>query len=68
MRTLRARSEALETSRHREHTGDIGEEEILDEEEERTAETPEVRILKSIFGAGSSSKANVPFYSGSLDP
>ena len=67
MRTLRARPEALETSRHREHTGDICEEEIRDEEEERAAETPEVRLLKSIFGAGSSSKANVPFYSGSLD-
>ena len=68
MRTLRARPEALETSRHREHTGDICEEEILDEEEERAAETPEVRLLKSIFGAGSSSKADVPFYNGSFDP
>ena len=25
-------------------------------------------MFRSIFGAGSSSRANVPFYSGSLDP
>ena len=60
--------EALETSRHREHTEDTSEEEIPDEEEETTVETPEVRIPKSIFGAGSSSKTDLPFYNGSLDP
>jgi len=69
VRTPRARLEALETSRHRDHTGDTSEEEIPDEEEgETVTETPEVRLLKSIFGAGSSLKDDVPFYSGSLDP
>ena len=64
IRTLRARLETLETSRH---TKDISEEDILDEDEETTAKASEVRLLKSIFGAGSSSKADMPFYSGSLD-
>ena len=58
----------METSRHREHTRDTSEEEIPYEEEEITTETLEVKILKSIFGVGSSSKADVPFYNGILDP
>ena len=60
--------EALETCSHHEHTGDTSDEEVHEEEEETTVETREVKILKSIFGASSSSKANVPFYSGKLDP
>ena len=67
VRALRARLEALETGRHHEHTEDTGDEEVP-EEEETTAETPEVRMLRSIFGAGSSSIADVPFYSGRLNP
>ena len=59
--------EALETGIHHEHTGDTSDEQVLEEEEETTAETPEVKILKSIFGVGSSSKDDVPFYNGSLD-
>ena len=61
IRTLRKRLEASETRRHHEHTGDTSDEEFYEEEEETTSETPEVKILKSIFGGGSSSKANVPF-------
>ena len=68
IRTLRARLEALETDIHHEHTGDTSDEEIPKEEEEITAETSEVRMFRSIFGAGSSSRVDVPFYSGSLDP
>ena len=68
IRTLRARLEALETNIHHEHTGDTSDEEIPEEEEETTVETLEVRMLRSIFGAGSSSRADVPFYGGSLDP
>ena len=68
IRNLRARLDVLETGRHHEHTGDTSDEEVFEEEEETTAETPEVKLLKSIFGAGSSSKADVPFYSGNLDP
>ena len=47
---------------------DTSDEEILEEEEETTVETPEVRMLSSIFGASSSSRDDVPFYGGSLDP
>ena len=42
--------------RHYEHTGDTSDEEIPEEEEETTTETPEVRMLRSIFGVGSSSR------------
>ena len=68
IKTLRARLEALETRSHHEHTGDTSDEEVPEEEEETTVETPEVKILKSIFGASSSSRADVPFYSGNLNP
>ena len=68
IRTLRARLEALETVRYYEHTGDTSDEEIPEEEEETTAKTPEVRMLRSIFGADSSSRSDVPFYGGILDP
>ena len=54
VRTLRARVDALETGRHHEHTEDTSDEEVPKEEEETTIETPEVRVLRSIFGAGSS--------------
>ena len=64
---MRERLEVLQTGIHHEHTGDTRDEEVFEEEEETTAETPEVKILKSIFGAGSSSKDDVPFYSGNLD-
>ena len=60
--------EALETGRHHEHTGDTSDEQVYEEEEETTVENPEVKILKSIFGASSSSTDDVPFYNGSLDP
>ena len=60
--------DVLETGRHHEHTGDTSDEEVFEEEEETTAETPEVKILKSIFCASSSLKVDVPFYSGNLDP
>ena len=66
--TLRERMEALETGIHHEHTGDTIDEEIPEEEEKTTVETPEVRMFRSIFGVGSSSRVDVPFYSGSLDP
>jgi hypothetical protein len=66
--TLRARLEALETGRHHENNGDTSDEEIPEEEEETIVETPKVRMLKSIFGVGSSSREDVPFYSGSLNP
>ena len=59
--------EALETNRNHEHIGDTSDEEVP-KEEETTIETPEVKILKSIIGASSSSRADVPFYSGSLNP
>ena len=65
---MRSRLEALETGRHHENTEDTSDEEIPEEEEETTDETPEVRMLRSIFGASSSSRADVPFYGGSLDP
>ena len=68
IRTLRARLEALETGIHNEHTGDTSDEEIPEEEEETTVETPEVRMFRSIFGVGSSSRVDVPFFSGNLDP
>ena len=68
IRTLRARLEASETRRHHENTRDTSGEEVPKEEEETTPETLEVKILNSIFGAGSSSRENVPFYSGSLNP
>ena len=68
IRNMRARLEALEISIHHEHTGDTSDEEIPEEEEETIVETAEVRMFSSIFGAGSSSRANAPFYSGSLDP
>ena len=68
IRNLRERLESLETGRNHEHTGDTSDEEVPEEEEEKTTETPRVKILKSIFGAGSSSKADVSFYNGSLDP
>ena len=67
VRTLRARLDSLETGIHHEHTGDTSDEE-MPEEEETTVETPEERVLKSIFGAGSSSREDVPFYGGSLNP
>ena len=60
--------EALETSRHHGHTRDTSYEEVPEEEEESIAKNPDVKILKSIFGAGSSSKADVPFYNRSLYP
>ena len=41
--------------------------EVFEEEEETTTENIEVKILKSIFGVGSSSKDDVPFYSGNLN-
>jgi hypothetical protein len=68
VRTLRARLDALETSIHHEHTGDTSDEEILEEEEETIVETPEVRVLRSIFGVGSNSRAYLPFFGGSLNP
>ena len=68
IRTLRARLGALETRRHHDHTGDTSDEEVPKEEEEKIVETPEVKILKSIFGASSSSRSDVLFYSGSLNP
>ena len=68
IRNLRARLEALETNIHHKHTRDTSNEELSEEEEETIVETPEVRMFRSIFGAGSSSRADVPFYSGSLDP
>lgn len=49
-------------------TLDTSDEEIPEEEEETTAENPKVRVFRSIFGVGSSSRADVPFYSGILDP
>lgn len=58
--------DALETGRHHEHTRNTSDEEIL-EEEETTVETPEVRVVRSIFGAGSSSRTNLPFFGGSLN-
>ena len=61
---MRVRLEVLEACRHHEHTGDTSDEEVPEEEET----TAEVKILKSIFGAGSISRADVPFYSGSLNP
>ena len=67
VRNLRARLEALEIYRKHEHIGDTSDEEVL-EEEETTVETHEVIMLRSIFGAGSRSRVDVPFYSGSLDP
>ena len=67
IRTLRARLEALETDIHHEHAGDTSDEEIPEEEEETTAKTPKVRMFRSIFGAGSSSRDDVLFYSGILD-
>ena len=54
IRNLRARMEALEIGIHHEHTGDTSDEEIPEEEEETTVETSEVRMFRSIFGAGSS--------------
>ena len=66
IRNLRARLDVLEIGRHHEHTGDTSDEEFFEEEEETTTENPKVKILKSIFGAGSSSKADVPFYSAKL--
>ena len=72
VRTLRARLDSLVTSRHHEHTKDTSDEEVLEEvleeEEETAVETPQVRVLRSIFGAGSSSRAGVPFYGGNLNP
>ena len=68
MINLRARLEALENGIHHEHTGNTSDEEIPEEEEETTVETLEARMFSSIFGAGSSSRVDVPFYSGSLDP
>ena len=65
---IRARLEALETGIHHEHIGDTSDEEIPEEEEETIAESPELRMFRSIFGAGSSSRDDVPFYSGRLDP
>ena len=67
-RNLRERLDALEIVRHYEHIGDTSDEEVLEEEEDASVETPKVRMLRSIFGAGSSSRVDVPFYSGSLDP
>ena len=66
-RTLRARLEALETSILHEHTGNTSDKEIP-KKEEIIVETHEVRIFRSIFYVGPSSRADVPFYSGSLDP
>ena len=43
---MRARLEALEIRRKHEHIGDTSDEEVIEEEEDRTAETPEVKILK----------------------
>ena len=63
---MRARLDALETGKHHEHTGYTSDEEIP-EEEETTVETPKERVLKSIFGAGSSSREDLPFYGGSLN-
>ena len=68
IRTLRVGMEAIENHRNHEHNGDTSDEEVLEEEEETIAEIPEVKILKSIFGASSSLRADVPFYSGSLNP
>ena len=68
MRALRARLETLETGKHHEHTGDTSDEEVHEEEEETIVDTSEVKILKSFFGTGSSSKVDVSFYNGSLDP
>ena len=65
---MRVRMEVLDLCRPHEHTGDTSDEEVSEEEEEITAETPEVKILESILGASSSSIADVPFYSGSLNP
>ena len=59
--------DALETGRHHEHTRDTSDEE-MPEEEETTIETLEVRVLRSIFGVGSSSRIDVPFFGGSLIP
>ena len=67
IRNLIERLEGLETGIHHEHTRDTSDEEIPEEEEETTVETPEVRMFRSIFGAGSSSRDDVPFYSGILD-
>ena len=67
IRTLRERMEALEAGIHHENTRDTSDKEIPEEEEETAAETHEVRMFRSIFGAGSSSRADVPFYSASLD-
>ena len=64
---MRVRLEALETHRNHEHIGDTSDEEVPEEEEETNVETIEVKILKSIFGASSSSRENVPFYSGNLN-
>ena len=63
---MRERMEALEASIHHEHTRDTSDEEKPEEEEETTVETPKVRMFRSIFGAGSSSRVDVPFYNGSL--
>ena len=35
--------DVLEIDRHHEHTGDTSDEEVFEEEEETTAETPEVK-------------------------
>ena len=67
IRTLRERLEALDTGRHHEHIGYTSDEEIPKEEEETTVETPKVRMLRSIFCAGSSSRAYVSLYGGILD-
>ena len=68
IRNMRERMDVLEIDRHHEHTGDTSDEEVFEEEEETTVETPEVKILKSIFGASSSSRVDVPFYNGRLNP
>ena len=68
IRTLRGMLESLETGRHHEKTGDKSDEEIPEEGEETNVVSPEVRMFRSIFGAGSSSRDNVPFYSRILDP
>ena len=60
--------ESLETGIQHEHNRDTSDEKIPEEEEETTTETLEVKIPKSIFGVGSSSRENVSFYSGSLNP
>ena len=43
---MRARLDVLETGRHHEHTRDTSDEEVFEEEEETTAETPEVKNTK----------------------